>query len=119
MKVAVVETNLIIEGPGEGQTVQIYETEPALKLVEEYQNPALKATTTRGIWMLKSVMEKGATAIVVAEAGSPAFNFTKGKAVLYSGAGMKVDAAIKALVDGKLPKMDGPTHEHGHDNHMH
>ena len=24
MKVAVVETNLIVEGPGEGQTVQIY-----------------------------------------------------------------------------------------------
>ena len=121
MKVAVVETDLIVEGPGEGQTVQIYETEPAPRVVEEYQNPALTATTTRGIWMLKSAMEKGATAIVVAEAGSPAFNFTKGKAVLYSGAGMHVDTAIKALVDGKLPKMDGPTHEHGHghDNHMH
>ncbi|MCL5793474.1 MAG: hypothetical protein M1138_01385, partial [Candidatus Thermoplasmatota archaeon] len=87
MKVAVVETNLIVEGPGEGQTVQIYETDPAPRVVEEYQNPALTATTTRGIWMLKSAMEKGATAIVVAEAGSPAFNFTKGKAVLYSGAG--------------------------------
>ena len=73
MKVAVVETNLIVEGPGEGQTVQIYETEPAPRGVEEYQNPALTATTTRGIWMLKSAMEKGATAIVVAEAGSPAF----------------------------------------------
>ncbi|MEM0157319.1 MAG: diguanylate cyclase [Thermoplasmataceae archaeon] len=121
MKVAVVETNQIVEGPGEGEKVQIYETEPVPRVVEEYQNPALMATTTRGIWMLKSAMEKGATAIVVAEAGSPAFNFTQGKAVLYSGAGMRVDTAIKALVDGKLPKMDRATHEHGHgrENHRH
>ncbi len=119
MKVAVVETNQIVEGPGEGETVQIYETEPAPRVVEEYRNPALTATTTRGIWMLKSAMERGATAIVVAEAGAPAFNFTKGRAVLYSGAGMHVDMAIKAFVDGKLPKMDRATHDHGHSHETH
>lgn len=117
MRIALVSTDDHIDGPGEGSLVSIYETEPSVRLLEQYENPALRATTTRGIWMLKSALDKGATAIVVAEAGSPAFNYLKGKAELYLGKGKSVSEALTELANGKLPKLTAPTHEHGHGHH--
>ncbi len=112
MRIAVVETDNQVEGPGEGKTVVLVETAPSPHVIEEYENPALKATSTRGIWMIKSAIDRGAEAIIVAEAGAPAFNFIRGKATLYMGREMSVTDAINAFTEGKLPRLDSPSHEH-------
>lgn len=112
MRIAVVESDNYVEGPGEGKNVVLVETEPTPHVIEEYENPALRATSTRGIWMIKSAVDRGAKAIIVAEAGSPAFNFIRGKALLYFGGGMTVSDAINAFVAGSLKELNSPTHEH-------
>jgi len=54
MKVAVPVTNGYVDGPGEGETVRIYEVNGnSVKLVEEYPNPALTKETARGLWMFE------------------------------------------------------------------
>ncbi len=114
MRIAVVATDNYVQGPGEGKTVFLVETEPSPQIIEEYENPALKATSTRGIWMIKSAMDRGARALIVAEAGSPAFNFIQGKADLFLGRGLTVSEAIKSYVEGKLQRLDSPTHVQMH-----
>jgi predicted Fe-Mo cluster-binding NifX family protein len=116
MKIAVCETEGMIDGPGEAANIVIYETTPNIKIVERYENPALKATAARGIWMLRSAIERGANIIIVAEAGPPAFSFLKGKAELFLGKNMKVESAVEDFLKGNLQKLDKPTHEAMH-NH--
>ncbi|MCL4314877.1 MAG: diguanylate cyclase [Candidatus Thermoplasmatota archaeon] len=116
MKIAVCETEGRVEGPGEAANIRIYETTPSLDMIEEYANPALKATAARGVWMLRSALDRGASAIIVAEAGAPAFSFLKGKAELFLGNGMEVESALEGFLDGTLPRLDKPTHE-GHNHH--
>ena len=69
-----------VSGPGEGTEIHIFEVENTkYKLVESYENPAIKATSTRGIHMLKSVLSKNVNAIIVSEIGAPGVNFLKNK----------------------------------------
>ncbi|QRF74793.1 hypothetical protein Thermo_00284 [Thermoplasmatales archaeon] len=117
MKVAIPVTGDMVSGPGEGMEIKIYETKEGVKLLETYENPALKAQSARGIWMLRSVIERGAEAIIVAEAGAPAFSYTKGKLKLYLGRGMTADEALASFNTGKLNELTVPTHEHGHHDH--
>ncbi len=119
MRIAVAATDEFVDGPGEGSTVIIFETEPSPSIVEQYENPALKASAARGIWMIRSTLDRGVKALIVSEAGAPAFTFLKDKADLYLGRGMKVNEAVSEFVNGKLPKMTSPTHEHGNGSHHH
>lgn len=111
MKIAVCETEGMIDGPGEAANIVIYETTPNIKIVERYENPALKATAARGIWMLRSAIERGAKIIIVAEAGPSAFSFLKGKAEIFLGKNMKEECAVEDFLKGNLQKLDKPTHE--------
>jgi len=117
MKIAIPVTDNMVSGPGEGLELRIYDTEKEIKLLDTYENPALTATSARGIWMLRSAIDRGAGAIILSGAGAPAFTFTKGKLKIYLGAGLSVDDALSSFRDGKLSELTTPTHEHGHHDH--
>ncbi len=122
MKVAVTVTDGMVEGPGESKEVEIYSLENgSISLVEKYENPALKAEHTRGIFMIKSAMERKCDSLIFAEAGAPAFNFVKGKMKIYSGRGMKSSEAVLKFSKNELPEMTGPTEtgHHMHEHHSH
>ena len=117
MKIAVPVTDNMVSGPGEGLEIRIYDAGKEIKLLDTYENPALKATSARGIWMLRSAIDRGAAAIILSGAGAPAFIFTRGKLKLYLGAGLSVEDALSSFRDGKLAELTTPTHEHGHHDH--
>ncbi|EQD49165.1 dinitrogenase iron-molybdenum cofactor biosynthesis protein [mine drainage metagenome] len=78
MRIAVAATSDFVDGPGEGSSVIIFETEPSPNIIEQYENPALKASAAGGIWMIRSAMDRGVKALIVSEAGPPAFTFLEG-----------------------------------------
>ncbi|MCG2888011.1 MAG: NifB/NifX family molybdenum-iron cluster-binding protein [Sulfolobales archaeon] len=121
MKVAVPVSNGYVDGPGEGETVRIYEVNGnSVKLVEEYPNPALTKEAARGLWMLRSALERGATAFLVAEIGPPGFRFLKqNNASIYVVEPMLVEEALRLLIEGKLKEAEGPTHGDHHHHHHH
>ncbi len=117
MKIAIPVIDNMVSGPGEGQEVRIYDAGREVKLLDTYENPALKATSARGIWMLRSAIDHGAGAIILSGAGAPAFTFARGKLKIYLGAGLSVDEALSTFKDGKLSELTTATHEHGHHDH--
>ncbi|MGC9105505.1 MAG: NifB/NifX family molybdenum-iron cluster-binding protein [Thermoprotei archaeon] len=121
MRVAVPVTNGYVDGPGEAEKVRIYELNGTeIKLVEEYPNPALTKEMARGVWMLKSGLEKGAKAFIVAEIGPPGFRLLKeAGASIYVVDPMPAEEALKLLAEGKLQEATGPTHGEHHHHHHH
>ncbi|BBL47482.1 MULTISPECIES: NifB/NifX family molybdenum-iron cluster-binding protein [Metallosphaera] len=118
MKVAIPVTNGMVDGPGEGLKVRIYEVDKEVKLLEEYDNPALTAMAARGIYMLRSALDKGVTAFIVAEIGPPGVRFLEGKAKIYLAEG-KVEDVLNKLIKGELKETHEPTHgeHHSHGHH--
>ncbi len=106
---------ITVSGPGEGAEVHIYEIENTkYKLIESYENPALKATSTRGIHMLKSVLAKDVDAIIVSEIGAPGVRFLKDKIKIYFSNNMNENEALEFYIEGKLEEVTLPTHESPH-----
>ncbi len=115
MRVAIPVTNGRVDGPGEGQEVLIYEINgDDAKLLERYENPALKATAARGAHMLKSALDKGAVAVILAEIGPPGVRLLKGKAKIFLAEGLTVEEALEKFKKGELQETDKPTHEEHH-----
>lgn len=117
MKVAIPNTKGVVEGPGEAERVSIFEISgSSVSLVEEYENPALRANAARGIHMIRSAMERGATHLIVAEMGRPGFEFIRRTGLkVYLAPQTRIEEALNALVGGKLQEIQSPTHEaHGH-----
>ncbi|MGE9811030.1 NifB/NifX family molybdenum-iron cluster-binding protein [Ferroplasma acidiphilum] len=104
-----------VSGPGEGAEIHIFEVEHTkYKLVESYENPAIKATTTRGIHMLKSVLSKHVDAIIVSEIGAPGVNFLKNKIKIYYANNMNENEAMEFYINSKLEEIAIATHESPH-----
>lgn len=115
MKIAVPATDGLVDGPGEGRKVIIFEVDSeGFQLVEEYDNPALTAQSARGIWMLRSALERGAEGIIVSGAGAHAFDFLQGKAKMFYAANSNVNNAIYDFMKGNLPELNQATHGHHH-----
>ncbi|MUM65607.1 diguanylate cyclase [Acidianus infernus] len=115
MRVAIPVTKGRVDGPGEGEEVLIYEIDgDEVKLVEKYENPALKATAARGAHMLKSALDKGVDAVIVAEIGPPGVRLLKGKAKIFLAEGLTVEEALEKLKKGELQETDKPTHDEHH-----
>jgi predicted Fe-Mo cluster-binding NifX family protein len=95
--------------------VHIFEIENTkYKLIDRYENPALKATSTRGIHMLKSVLGKNVDAIIVAEIGEPGVRFLKNKIKIYYSNNLNEDEAMESYIHGNLEEITLPTHEAPH-----
>jgi len=121
MRVAVPVTNEYVDGPGEGLSVQIYEVENGqYKLIEEYENPALRAMAARGAHMLKSAIDKGVDAFIVAEMGPPGIRLLQSyKIKAYLAEGLDVKTALEKLMKNELPELNRPTHEERHHGEHH
>jgi len=115
MRVAVPVTDGVVDGPGEGEVVRIYEVGSDVKLIEEYENPAKYAMAARGVHMLKSALERGAEAFIVAEIGPPGLRYLESKAKIYLGKGYPVELALERFMKGELPEIKEPTHGHHHE----
>ncbi len=107
MKVALPVTDNNITGPGEAMEVHIYEiANNEYKLIIKYENPALKATMTRGIYMLKSIIDKNVDALIVTEIGEPGVRFLKNKIkICYSG-DYNEENSIKYFMENKLKEIN-------------
>ena len=116
MRIAISHTDGMVGGPGESQSVDIYETEPEPVMLERYENPAITATTARGIRMVVSALERNAGAVIVSGAGAHLFDYAKGRIPVYMGSGMTVESAVKSFISGKLSRLTAATHEHSHDH---
>lgn len=120
-RVAIPVSGENITGPGEGLEVHIYEIDNGkYKLIEKYENPALKASMTRGIHMLKSALDKKVDAIIVSEIGEPGVRFLKGKMKIYYSNNLNENDALDYYVNGKLGEIETGTHEAPkHDGNVH
>ncbi len=117
MKVAIPETNGIVSGPGEALQVCIYETDPSSVLLDRYPNPAMNAASARGLIMIRSALDRGATVLIVSGAGPHAVDYLSGKAEAFLAPSMTVDQALKAFVAGNLSRLQHATHNLG--DHAH
>ena len=114
MRVAVPVTNGFVDGPGEGEEVYVYDLSPEPKLVEKYPNPAITAVSARGIWMLRSALDRNVEKLIVSGVGQHAFTVVDGKLKFYHADGMKVEDAVATFIEDKLPELTEPNHVHGH-----
>lgn len=119
MKFAVAVTSGTVSGPGEAMEIRVYDTESQSNPVEIYENPALTATTARGISMLKSVIDRGVTRLVISGIGDHAMQYAKGRLELLGAPGMTVDQVLELVDKGELGEITGATHHGSHDHTHH
>lgn len=115
MKIAVPVTGNEPSGPGEAEEVVIIETSTG-EVVERYPNPALTATSARGITMLMSAIERNAEVLVVAGIGQHAIDFARTRIRILGGAGLTIDEIVKAAKNGQLKELTEANHM-GHHHH--
>ncbi|GAB6947522.1 hypothetical protein JCM16161A_16520 [Vulcanisaeta sp. JCM 16161] len=121
MRIAISVSNGFVSGPGEGDEVWIIEVrdDGTYEVIERYENPAKYAQQVRGIFMLRSVLERGVNTVILSEIGSPAYKWAVEKGVrIYIFKG-RIEDAIRAFIDGKLTEAQGPTHGEHHGHHGH
>lgn len=109
MKLAIAVSKGMVSGPGEAEEIKIYETDSG-ELLESYPNPALTAKSARGILMLKSIVDRGVTFVIVSGIGAHAFSYTNGRIKLLKGEGLTVDEALRSFVNGSLTELSVATH---------
>lgn len=110
MRFAIAATGDKISGPGEATEIIIYNLEKNASLEEIYENPALTATSARGISMLKSVIDKGVEALVISGIGEHAFNYASGRLNLLNGRGMTTDEAVQKISKDGMKPIKSATH---------
>ncbi len=99
-------TDNYITGPGEAMEIHIYEIiNSGYKLIDKYENPALKATMTRGIYMLKSIIDRNVDALIVTEIGEPGVRFLKNKIKIYYSGDYDEENSIKYFIENKLQEI--------------
>ncbi|GGP19278.1 diguanylate cyclase [Thermocladium modestius] len=116
-KIAVVASNNVVTGPGEGEYILIYEVSPSgIKEVSMEPNPAINATMHRGLHALRRAKDAGVSSIIVTEIGPPGYRaaLSWGLNIYVVPDGTPVNDALTMLIEGKLMPAKGPTHEHGH-----
>lgn len=109
MIIAVPVTGNQPSGPGEAMEVVLYDTSTGME-VERYQNPALTATSGRGIAMIRSVMERKADALVVGGIGQHAFEVARRNIRVLNGAGLTLEQIIHSAANGSLHELSAPNH---------
>jgi len=94
---------------GRCQTFTIVEAEKKIKGASVIPNPAMSAAGGAGIMAAQSIIDQGVNAVITGNCGPNAYGiFARAGIKVYLGSG-KVEDAVKALLDGKLQEMDGPS----------
>lgn len=119
MLVCATVSNEILQDLGESSELVLIEISGnKYRILEKYENPAMKAKMTRGIHAINSVIEKRASAIITAGIGGPAFRYAKGRINIYVSGARKMDTVINEFINGTLKEAQEATHEGG-PNDMH
>lgn len=116
MIIAVPVTGNQPSGPGEAEEIVVFDAENGTE-IERYANPALTATSARGIAMLRSVMDRKVDALVVSGIGEHAMNYAKGRLSILSGAGLSLEEVLKQASENSLKEMTEATHMGHHHHH--
>lgn len=109
----------IVDDLGDSKEIVLMEVSGnEYRIVERYENPAVKATLTKGIHTINSAIEKHASAIITAGIGGPGFRYAKGRIKIYASGARKVDTVMNDFINGTLEETNEATHEGG-PHHMH
>jgi len=110
MKVAIPVSNGRVDGPGECLFMQIYEVENGqYKLVEEYEN-VNRNSQGRGPKNVKSMIDRGANSLIVAELAPPGFELVqKHNVKAYLAEGLDVRTALEKFIKNELEEIKEPT----------
>lgn len=105
----------ITSGPGEAQEIAIVDTTEG-KVTERYPNPALTATSGRGIVMVRSALDRNAEALVVGGIGEHALTYALREMKVFNGSGLTLDELSKPAIEKDLTELLQATHS-GHHHH--
>lgn len=117
MKIAIPVTGEVIGGPGEAREILLLDSDKDFAIAEKYENPALTATSARGISMIQSVLDRKAGALIVGHIGQHAFSYANGKLKIYSGLELTISEVIEGFRNGTLIELTGElqgNHSHHH-----
>ena len=115
MIIAVPVKGNMTSGPGEAEEIAIIDTAKG-EISERYPNPALTATSARGISMVKSALDRKADALVVGGIGEHALSYAMKHMKVYNGSGATLDELLKESGLENLPELLQATHG-GHHHH--
>lgn len=115
MIIAVPVKENMTSGPGEAEEIAIIDTTQG-RVTERYQNPALTATSARGISMVQSALERKADALVVGGIGEHALSYAMKHLKVYNGSGVTLDELSKESDLENLTELLQATHG-GHHHH--
>lgn len=115
MIIAVPVKGNITSGPGEASEIAIVDTSKG-KVIERYPNPALTATSGRGIAMVRSALDRKAEALVVGGIGEHALSFAMRYLKVFNGSGVTLDELTGENGLENLPELLQATHG-GHHHH--
>ncbi len=96
-------------GPGEAREVVLFDTSSGKEL-DRYENPALTATSGKGIAMIRSLLERKVEAMVVSGIGQHAFEVARRTLKVLNGEGLTLDQIVQGAGKGTLHELTEPTH---------
>ncbi len=103
-------------GPGEAEEIAIVDTAEG-KVTERYSNPALTATSARGIVMVRSAIDRKAEGLVVGGIGEHALSYAISRMKVYNGSGLTLDDLAKPSSEKSLTELLQATHTGSHHHH--
>ena len=109
MIIGIPVTGNMPSGPGEAQEVVVYDTSTGKEL-DRYENPALTATSGKGIAMIRSLLERKVEAMVVSGIGQHAFEVARRTLKVLNGEGLTLDQIVQGAGRGTLHELHEPTH---------
>lgn len=109
MIIGIPVTGNIPSGPGEAEEVVLLDSETGRE-IERYENPALTATSGRGIAMIRSLMERKVEVIVVDGIGEHAFQVARRNLKVLGGQGLTLDQIVQSVQKGTLTELAEPNH---------
>ncbi len=107
-KIAISVIKNMVSSPGKGEEIYIYEINDLPKLIEKYENPAIKAISTPGIYMIKSVLDRNVNAFIVSEIGAPGVRFLNGRARIFISENSTVEDALNKYIKNELKEITDP-----------
>lgn len=114
MRIAIPVSGDNVGGPGESSEIVILDSERDFSVVERYENPALTATSARGISMVVSALNKQATALIVGHIGDHAFSYAGSRIRIYGASGLTLNQAIESFKNGDLEELKSGNGGHHH-----
>ncbi len=116
MIIAVPVRGNITSGPGEAEEIAIIDTREG-KVIERYENPALTATSARGVVMVRSALERNSEGLVVGGIGEHALTYAASRMKVYDGSGLTLDDLTKPSIEKSLKELLQATHTGSHHHH--